>query len=194
SLIVPDAALKALGENPAAENAKAARLTTPNGTAQNAGKLAEQAAEFLVPGMGEEAATTDIAKALPKIAPAARIGYGALTAGALNKAQGGHFWTGAAGGAVGGTLGETLRAAAPSLAESALGIRKPDRAFGRDVGRAVLNETSGLSPAAVAESARGRLDELKPALEKAFATSPNTVSLLPARQVVGKAINTATQR
>lgn len=140
-------------------------LLTAHGTAQKIGKGIEQTGEFLLPGLGEEAATADLAKAAPKLSPLGRIGYQALTSGALNKLQGGGFGTGAAGGAVGGIVGEGMRAIAPSLAEGALAIRKIDRAYGRTPGQSILEETKGLSPGKVAKSAQGKLSELMPQLE-----------------------------
>lgn len=136
---------------------------------QSFGKGAEQAGEFLAPGLGEEAATADIAKAAPKMAPLARIGYNALTSGLVNKAQGGEFGTGAMAGAGAGVVGEGMKALAPHMAESALNIRKLDRAYGKGngaIGRAILDETSGVRPGTVAASAQNRLDELNPRLEK----------------------------
>lgn len=140
-------------------------LLTPHGTAQKVGKGIEQTGEFLLPGLGEEAATADLAKAAPKLAPLGRIGYQALTSGAVNKLQGGSFGVGAATGAGGGIVGEGMRAIAPHIAGSALNIRKLDRAYGRAPGQAILDETKGFSPEKVAESAQSRLNDLMPKLE-----------------------------
>src|SRR6185437_16144860 len=92
----------------------------------------------------------------------------AVGSGAINKLQGGSFGTGALAGGIGGGIGEGVRSIAPRVAESALNIRKLDRAYGKgggSIGRAVLDETTGLSPGSVAESAQGRLNELNPQLE-----------------------------
>jgi len=146
------------------------QLLTPENTTQAVGKGGEQAAEFLAPGLGEENAL----RLLPKIAedaplllrmarPAARLGYQALTTGAVNKAQGGGFGTGAAMGAGGGALGEIGKAAAPYLAESALGTRLLERGGGRTggaIGKAALEETRGLTPEAVEKSASEKIGSL----------------------------------
>lgn len=137
---------------------------SPTNTAQSIGHGIEQAGEFMLPGLGEEAATGRIAGALK---PAARIGYNALTTGALNKAQGGNFGTGAIGGGIGGGISEGLRAAAPKLAETAIGITKADRGFGKSPGQAILNDTRGVRPETIADSAQERLNELNPQLTSA---------------------------
>ncbi|MGA8530913.1 MAG: hypothetical protein WB622_14450 [Acidobacteriaceae bacterium] len=178
----------------AASRAQLHAQSVPDNTTQAVGRGIEQAGEFLLPGLGEEGATAKATELFPKLAPLIRTGYGALTSGLVNKAQGGGFGTGAAAGGVASGIGEGLKALAPALAESAIGVRKTDRAYGRQVGKAILNETEGFSPSSVAESAQGRLDELNPELEAAVANAPKLGSLLPARQIVGKAVNTATQR
>lgn len=117
------------------------------------GKGAEQAGEFLLPGLGEEkvvgllpeaAEGASLARRL--LAPAARVAYQAGTSGAVNAAQGGGFGTGVGAGLLGGATGEGLRAAAPGLMETGLRIGKAARGFGRgggNIGRAVLENTSG---------------------------------------------------
>ena len=174
-------------------------LITPANTMQSVGRGAEQVGEFLVPGLGEEAATEKAATLIPRMAPeilkpAARVAYNAATSGAVNKMQGGSFGTGAAGGAAGSAIGQGMKALAPAMAESSIGVRKLDRAYGRNVGKAVLDETKGFSPSEVSKSAQGRLDQLNPQLESTVAQSPRMASLQPARQTVGNAINTATNR
>ncbi|MFT4112394.1 hypothetical protein [Silvibacterium sp.] len=164
---------------------------TANGNAQKIGQGIAQAGEFLIPGFGEEAAAGKVAEMAPRLAgvlkPAARIGYNALTSGAVNAAQGGGFSSGALIGAVGGTIGEGMRAIAPALAESAIGIRKADRAYGKTPGRMILDETKGLTPRAVANSAQGTLDQLNPQLNQAadrlsIRPRPQTRGLLQAPQ------------
>ena len=133
----------------------------PSNPIQEVGRQAEQTGEFLVPGLGEEAAT----ERAGKLAPLARIGYNSLTSGLLNKAQGGDFTTGAVAGGVGSGIAEGGKAVAPALAEGAMGIRKLDRAYGRRPGLAILDETRGFRPETVAASADERLGELTPQLE-----------------------------
>ena len=72
----------------------------------------------LLPKMAEEAPL-----AMRLLQPVARVGYQGLTSGLVNKAQGGEFGTGAGVGLLGGVGGEAMKAAAPYLAESALGTR-----------------------------------------------------------------------
>ena len=160
----------------------------PHGTAGKIGKGAEQAAEFLIPGGAEEKAVSMLPKAAQGIG---RIGAAALSSGLVNKAQGGGFGTGAAAGAAGGALGEGLRAAAPIVAETALGIPKAARAFGKTPGAAILNETKGIRPETIADSAKGAMGRLTPQLESAAAAAPGPASLLPARTVISAAASKA---
>ena len=163
--------------NPA-KLAERQKLITPQGTAQSLGMGAEQAGEFLIPGLGEERATA----MLPEAArPAGRIAYNALTSGGVNKLQGGSFSTGAVAGGVGGGLSEGMKAAAPKIAEKALALRGTDRAFGKTPGRAILDETKGVRPETVAASAKQRIEQLTPQLEQAAdaVSSRPTPKLLP---------------
>jgi hypothetical protein len=156
----------------------------PKNIWQSIGKGAEQIGEFLVPGGAEEDAARGLVKAFPaaeKAAPLAKVFTGALSAGAVNKAQGGSFGAGAATGAATGALSEGFRALAPHVAESALNIRKLDRAYGRDPGRAILDETTGLRPSAIAKSAQQRLNVLNPQLEAAA----DRASMRPAPKIRG---------
>ncbi|RXS93683.1 hypothetical protein [Silvibacterium dinghuense] len=150
--------------------AQLSAASTPHGTMQGIGRGIEQAGEFLIPGLGEEEAAGRIASLIPSAgraaAPLARVGYNALTSGAINAMQGGGFASGALAGAGGGAIGEGMRAVAPALAESAIGIRKTDRAYGRTPGRMILDETKGYSPRAVANSAQATLNQLNPQLDR----------------------------
>ncbi len=147
------------------EEQKLQSLLTPSGDendvfGQKLGKGIEQAGEFLIPGLGEEKAASLIPD-LKYAKPLARIGYNALASGALNKAQGGDFSTGAISGGLGSAGGQALEAAAPGVAEQALGIRgKVDRAFNKDPGRAVLDEIKGLRPDTISTNARNRINDL----------------------------------
>lgn len=164
------------------------RMNEPENPVQSIGHGVEQAGEFMLPGLGEEKAVS----LLPgKLAPLGRIGYQALTSGGVNAAQGGGFGTGAAAGALTGALGEGMRAAAPGVAEKALGMRGTDRAFGKTPGRAILDETSGVRPESVAASAKAKIGELTPQLESAVAASPAMASLKPARDVLSEAASRA---
>lgn len=147
------------------------QMATPANATQAVGKGAEQAAEFLIPGAAEEAGAAKLAKFLPmgeKMAPmVAHALTSAIGSGAVNAVQGGSPITGAAMGVGGSVLDHALKAMAPGIAESALGIRKLDRAYGKTPGAAILNETKGFSPGTIAKSAQGRLDELNPLLNDA---------------------------
>jgi hypothetical protein len=136
----------------------------PSNLPQEIGRGAEQAGEFLLPGGAEELGAEKLASLVPRLGkyaqPASRLATSALSTGLVNKAQGGDFSTGALAGAGGGAVGETMRAAAPSIAESALGVRGTDKIRGRTVGDAILNETSGVRPETVLSSAKDRLREL----------------------------------
>ena len=167
----------------------------PQNTLQKVGKFGEQAAEFLIPGAGEEKAAQLATKAIPsasKLIPLiARSGTAAIGSGLVNKAQGGNFGTGALVGGVGGAVGEGLKAVAPAVAESALGIRKADRFYGKTPGRAILDDTAGYRPGTVTDSARDKVRGLTSQVETAAAQSPRLATLAPARTVVNDAIRTA---
>ena len=185
-VMFPDAAARAL-HMPVPSQEQQASYFAPKNTAEKVGKVAEQAGEFMVPGGVEEEAATKLASMAPKLgkaaAPLARIGTSAVSSGAVNKAQGGDFSTGAALGAGGQVVGQGLKAAAPIVAETALGIPKAARAFGKTPGAAIINETRGIRPETIAESAQGRLSELNPKLESAVNASQEPASLLPARTI-----------
>lgn len=168
--------------------------TQTHGLAQSLGKGAEQVGEFMAPGLGEEAATAKLAALGPKAAAAARMLYGAATSGAVNKAQGGSFGGGALAGAAGSGLAEGLKAVAPLIAESALGVRAADRAYGRTPGQAILNETSGFNAGKIADQAKSKLGLYTNELEDAAARSPNMVDLYAPRQAAAEAEATAAAR
>lgn len=153
-----------LGFGPPANLEHVHALAHPDNTTQAVGKGLGDAAQFMIPGGAEEKAVAMAPKALR---PIAKIGASALSAGAVNKAQGGDFKTGAAAGGVGAGIGAGLEAAAPSIAETALKIPKAMRAFGKTPGKAALEETSGIRPETVAASAQSRMGQLTPQLEAA---------------------------
>jgi hypothetical protein len=181
------------GEAGASERINA--VNEPHGTAQTLGKGAEQAAEFLVPTGMEGKAASLAAEAFPKaarlVAPLARTGVAALGAGALNKAQGGSFGAGALMGAGGSAIGEGIKAVAPKLAETAIGIRKNDRFYGRTPGVGILQDTKGIRPGTVADSANESLGRLTGQLENMADQSKAPASLAPARQVIADAVENA---
>ncbi len=144
--------------------------TDPVGTAQKVGRGVGDAAQFLIPGLGEESAGEKAAELLPDAAkyaaPLARIGTQALGSGVVNKAQGGNFSTGAIAGGVGSGAGQAMEAIAPIIAESALNVTGANRMYGRTVGRAVLDDTHGIKPSVIEDSARAKMSELKPQVEQ----------------------------
>ncbi len=167
----------------------------PTNTLQRLGGGLEQAAEFLVPGATEEKAAQLATRAIPSasrlIPLTARVGASALGSGLVNASQGGDFGTGAVVGGVGGAIGEGMKAVAPAFAESALGIRKAVRFYGKSPGRAVLEETTGHRPAKDMESARDKVRSLTGQVETMAAQSPRLTTLTPARTVVNDATQTA---
>jgi hypothetical protein len=140
------------------------RMAVPHNTDQAIGKAAEQTGEFLLPGLGEESAEAHAAELLPKAPKLAKaltkIGYNGLTTGAVNKAQGGSFTTGALMGAGGAGVGLGLSAMAPRVAESALGMPIKSKLFGKTPGEAILNETTGVRPGTIADQARAAQSSL----------------------------------
>jgi hypothetical protein len=93
------------------------------------------------------------------------------------------------------TEGRTaVGAGAPPLAESALGIRAINRAYGRTPGLAALRETSSISPGTIAAQAQGRLGDLNTQLEKVVGSSNAPVDLGPSRDVLANAEATARSR
>lgn len=184
-------------ENSARATQYAKDLATPTNTSQKVGKGVEQAAEFLAPTGIEKGAASLGSAALGKGgAMVGKLLGSGIHSGTVNAAQGGSFGGGAAMGAAGTGLGMGIKAIAPKIAESAIGIRKTDRAYkAKDaIGRALLDETKGYTPDSVGESAQKALDKLNPELESAIASSPNTVSLAAPRKVVAEAVDTATKR
>lgn len=208
-LIVPDWALNAsnkhLGTNfpvPTAEQQEG--YFKPANTTQAVGKAIEQGGEFLIPGGAEERGAAKLASLAPKLGrfaePLAKIGTSAVSSGLVNKAQGGEFGTGAAAGAAGAGLGQGIKALAPKVAETALRIGKSARGGGRDIGSAVLNETTGIRPESVSESAKGKISSLyaerqglldqasvKPNPVKGLLKSPDEEIPLPSSGVLRRA-------
>lgn len=87
-------------------------------------------------------------------------------------------------GILGGRAGGLVSAGARPLAKSALGIHGRTEAYGANPGKAILEETTGIRPGTVADSARARLGELNTELEKKAATSKRTGSIEPARGII----------
>lgn len=181
-----------MGFGPPANLEHVKEMATPQNTAQKIGYGGEQVGEFLLPtGLEEGAAKLGGAALGHGGEIAGKLLGAAAHAGAINKAQGGSAATGALMGAGGAVVGEGMKAAAPLIAESALGVRGADKMYGRTVGNAIMEDTSGVRPSTIEGSARGKIAELKPQLEQAAAdagASGARGSLLPARQGVDDAI------
>ena len=170
-------------------------LKAPNSTSGRVGRGVEQAGEFMLPGGAEEKGAAKLAEMAPwagrAAKPLAKVLTSGISAGAVNTAQGGSPVTGALMGAGGQVIGQGLKAAAPVIAETALGLPKAARAFGKTPGAALLDETRGIRPSTIAASAQERLGQLNPELESAAANSKVPASLLPARGIVSDAANKA---
>src|SRR5437660_2993403 len=176
----------------------AQQIEKPSNTMQKVGYGAEQVGEFMLPTGAEEKGGQFAAEMLPKLgkyaAPAGRVLGGAVESGLKNKAQGSEFGSGAVLGGVTGIGGEVGRAVAPGLAESALGVGKKLKGFGRTPGEAALKETAGLRPATIAESARDKLSALTSQLEAHAAKSTVPTTTAPAVAVVDQEIHKAMQK
>ncbi len=155
-----------LGQKPTPENSAASveryhQLITPANTTQAVGKGLEQVGEFLLPTGIEEGAAKFGGAALGHGGEiAGKLLGSAAHSGAINKAQGGSATTGALLGAGGAAVGEGMKAAAPLIAESALGVRGTEKIRGRTVGQAIMDETNGVRPATVLKSAEDKLKDL----------------------------------
>lgn len=183
-----------MGFGPPADLEHIREMATPQGTAQTIGKGIGDAAQFFIPGGAEEKAI-QYASAVPKIGRAAegiaRIAAPAISAGLVNKAQGGSFGAGAALGGGGAAAGQALRSVAPALAETAMHVRGNQRLFGRTVGDAILKDTSGIRPSTVAKTAGDTIKSLEPEINAADAASAvrgERGSLAPARETVANKI------
>lgn len=186
--LAPQAGINAL-------EARTAERSQPQNTTQQIGKTGEQVGEFLLPS-GLEEHLPALAARLPWMGKAAlpllRTGEQALEMGTRNASQGGSFGTGAVVGGAGGAIGEGLRAAAPAVAESALGITKQMRGYGKTPGVAALEETSGLRPATIERQAQAKIGQLTSGIENAAASHTGTVSLQPAIDTIDQEIAKAT--
>lgn len=176
------------------EHAKA----TPHGTMQKIGKGAEQAGEFFVPGLGEDAVASKIptllegaTEAAPKLMKLGKIGVTAVGSGLVNKAQGGGFTSGAVMGGLGDSAAQGIKAMASPLAETALGVRATDRipeinldeaAAKRSPGQAILAETTGVRPGSIANQSFKKIGALTDTLDDAAREAEGPAYMGPARE------------
>ncbi len=121
--------------------------------------------------------------AIPVIGPAAEQIAREGTGGKLPEAIG-HAGAFFAAPKVAKGVGGILTKAAEPMAESALGIRAVQRAYGKTPGLAALEETSGVRPATVAASAQSKLGQLTPQLEAAASASKAPTNLQPAIDLI----------
>jgi hypothetical protein len=107
---------------------------------------------------------------------------------------------GEAGGAAGGGILRGISRAAdkvaPTLAESALNMRGPDRAYGAQPGRAILDDTSGFTPKKIVETGRDTMNDLQAEQGHLLANYGNAgarVDLFPARKILSDFSDRAVQ-
>lgn len=170
--------LTGIGELAGIEPSPVAMPTKPENRQEAIGYGLEQAGEGLALPGGPEAEGA--------LGAAGRIGTSALGSGLLNKIQGGSFKAGALTGGGIGSAGEIARSVAPSIAESALGITRKQRSFGKTPGQAVLDETSGLRPGTIASQTDSKIGQLTQELESRAASSQTSASTKPALDVIDK--------
>lgn len=87
-----------------------------------------------------------------------------------------------------------LKKIAPVLAETALRVRGADRAYGAQPGKAILEETTGITPRAVAQSAQDTLEDLTNEKSRLAAQSSERVDLSRPREIASEARSGAASR
>jgi hypothetical protein len=145
----------------------------PANTAESIGKGVEQVGEFLVPGGAEKAAAAKLGSVAPKMLPLIRPAIGALSAGAVNKAQGGDFTTGAVMGGGSGALSEGMRAIAPSVMKSALRVGSEGLEYDRNTGKSVLEHTTGFKPGTISRQAQDQVGVWSKQLDNHLSAAPD---------------------
>jgi hypothetical protein len=185
--IIPDSGLNAFH-----------KMNEPDNGVQKAGYAGEQVGEYFLPTGLEEKAATGAGKLLvnaPRasrfIVPAVKAGANAIETGIRNKIQGGDFTTGAEAGGIASGVGQGLQAAAPALAESALGVTNRMRGNGKTIGKSILDETSGVTPKSLFKQAAATIAEYNRRLESAANASPVVASTTPAINILHGAISDA---
>jgi hypothetical protein len=194
---------------PSAGIAGARELARPVNTSQTVGKAGEQIAEWLIPSGLEEKAGVYGAKALGALAPhapaiiekaapvVARMGEQAIESGLRNKAQGGTFTTGAAAGAAGPIIAPALSKGAEGLANIAMSPGKrvlKSLPEGVDIGRTVMQESTGVRPATITRQLGEKVTaadaNLTGLLQNAKAHGTQ-IPLAPARQLIANEMTSA---
>ena len=152
---------------------------------QKAGQAATGKGEFehmSVPGRISSAVGHGAAGMLPLVGPAAanagdQIGSGDV-AGGLGSGAG--LITSIAAPDIIRSVGKGMMGTAEPIAENALGIRNIDRKFGRNPGRAVLDETTSVRPELVSKQAGEAINSKAALRDSLLANSPNKVDISPA--------------
>lgn len=147
----------------------------PQNTQERVGGGLEQALEMAATGGPLREGATTLAEKLPFIekligtskltAPALRIAAEAANTGSNAAVHDQPVGQSAAIGAAGAGLGEAATALAPKAAETALHISDRMRGRGKDIGEAVLDETTGLRSSTLAKQTRERLADLTSQME-----------------------------
>lgn len=162
---------------------------TAHNRAQSLGKGVEQGAEFMIPGDAEEAAAAKLLQYYPELKSLAPIATSALSSGLVNKSQGNGFWEGAALGGTARGAANALRSFAPVIAQQAMGIGSKNAA----TGETILNETTGIHPAAIGAQAQQRISQYLDDLLGRARNSHVMIDLAPARSEAESLLNRAGQ-
>lgn len=163
-------------------------VATPQNEDQAIGKTGEQVAEWLLP-LGKGKALGVAPKIMGRAGPILeRLALSAGEGGLRNASQGGSFTTGAELGAGGEALGAGMKKIAPSMVESALGISKRLRGYGKTPGEAALAETRGIFPSTIEKSAQKRLSGLTQDIESMAAGHRQPVTLKNALDTIDNEI------
>lgn len=158
-------------------------LATPSDMTRQVASSPSEAAVAAIPGAETATSLADLAARAAGHAPLrnetidqaqSKVAQGAGQAAAM-----------AAAPSVAEGAQSIARAAAVPIAEEALGVGSKGRAFGKTPGEAVLNETSGLRPQAVLQSAREAMGKLGGQLQEAYGNA-GEVSIQPAIDVLEK--------
>jgi hypothetical protein len=154
---------------------------------EGAGRMYEQGLELAATGGPLKAGATALAEKLPfaakYTAPLLRIGAEAVNTGGNAALHGQPVGLSALLGAGGATVSEAGQALAPGLVQRALGMRGKDLRYGKTPGSAVLEETSGLRPSAIAEQAGQRSQDLTRTVESLAKVSNAPTSTQPQRRL-----------
>lgn len=165
------------------EVARLQQAAVQQNAAQKIGGFGENVGEMLAGGEGLKA----LGVAGEGAGALSNVGSQAVLGAASSGAHGGSPVTGALVGAGAEGAAQGLQALAPSMAETSLGIGNKARAFGKTPGVAAINDTSGLRPEAVSDSAGQAIDSNARQLEQLYANANKPVSMKPALDVLSDA-------